>query len=113
MSDFSLFSRYNGGYYETDDDELKRVLQSLSCGKHKLLFKNPPNNTITGDDVFQYNNTFTAPVNRIKINSIQQEQTTKETNETHTKVLVDRQYQVCARSHLQGMANPSKRTVCL
>lgn len=91
-----------------DDKELKRVLQSLSCGKHKLLIKNPASDTVTDNDTFTYNNDFTASAVRLKINSLQQEQSVEERKETQTKVLVDRQYQVSeckTRSRQGGWAN--------
>ncbi|KAI8340502.1 hypothetical protein BC941DRAFT_417436 [Chlamydoabsidia padenii] len=77
-----------------DDGELKRVLQSLSCGKNKLLIKEPQNSDITDNDTFKYNDNFTASMNRLKINNIQQDQSAEERKETHTKVLVDRHYQL-------------------
>ncbi|KAI8337609.1 cullin-4-like protein [Chlamydoabsidia padenii] len=77
-----------------DHKELKRVLQSLSCGDHKLLLKQPPNDIIADNDTFAYNSDFTASTVRLKINSIQQEQSVEERKETQTKVLVDRQYQL-------------------
>ncbi|CAO3578616.1 unnamed protein product [Absidia cylindrospora] len=77
-----------------DDKELKKVMQSLSCGKYKLLIKEPQNNNVSDNDIFEYNADFTASAVRLKINSIQQEQSTEERKETQTKVIVDRQHQL-------------------
>lgn len=77
-----------------DEKDLKRVLQSLSCGKYKLLIKEPQNNNVNDDDIFEYNTDFTATAVRLKINTIQQEQSTEERKETQAKVIVDRQHQV-------------------
>ncbi|CAO3591067.1 unnamed protein product [Absidia cylindrospora] len=79
---------------DLDDKELRRVLQSLSCGKHIILNKYPENNLITDDDIFEYNNKFTASTHRLKIAIIQQEQYVEEQKEIQTKVLVDRHYQL-------------------
>lgn len=78
----------------TEERELKRVLQSLSLGQHKLLIKEPPSGSISTGDTFKYNVGFTAPSVRLKVNMVQQEQTTEESKATETKVLVDRQHQV-------------------
>ncbi|KAF9604482.1 hypothetical protein IFM89_006804 [Coptis chinensis] len=49
-------------------EEMKRVLHSLSCGKYKILLKEPENNRIiSADDVFVFNENFTDRMARIKI----------------------------------------------
>ncbi|ORZ23304.1 ubiquitin-protein ligase, cullin 4 [Absidia repens] len=79
---------------DLDDKELRRVLQSLSCGKYIILNKYPKINQINDDDIFEYNDKFTASARRLKITIIQQEQYVEEQKEIQSKVLVDRHYQL-------------------
>lgn len=69
-------------------------MQSLSCGQHKILVKQPSSNDVGPNDTFTFNKDFTAPSHRLKINSIQLDQTVEERKETETKVLISRQHQV-------------------
>lgn len=48
-------------------DDAVRLLHSLSCGKYKILEKEPSNRTISPSDVFQFNNKFTDKMRRIKV----------------------------------------------
>lgn len=77
-----------------EDKELRRILQSLACGQHRVLLKNPTDMEINRTDIFTYNAEFTAPNTRLKINVLQQEQTGEERKATENKVLIDRQHQV-------------------
>ncbi|KAG0174593.1 hypothetical protein DFQ28_005749 [Apophysomyces sp. BC1034] len=77
-----------------DERELKRVLQSLACGQHKVIKKLSAGPDIQSSDQFIYNPEFTAQSYRIKINTIQQEQTVEERKETQSKVLINRQHQL-------------------
>ncbi|KAI3659183.1 hypothetical protein MP638_006965 [Amoeboaphelidium occidentale] len=52
------------------EPELVRSLQSLSCGKYKVLLKNPKSKDISSSDVFTFNNQFTCPQYRIKIPTV-------------------------------------------
>lgn len=52
------------------EPELVRSLQSLSCGKYKVLLKNPKSKDISPSDVFTFNNQFTCPQYRIKIPTV-------------------------------------------
>ncbi|OQS06850.1 Cullin family protein [Thraustotheca clavata] len=79
-----------------EDGELRRTLQSLACGKVRVLQKQPKGRDVNDDDEFHYNAQFTNPLMRIKINSIQMKETTTENTETHERVFRDRQYQVDA-----------------
>jgi cullin-4 len=54
-----------------DHDELRRTLQSLACGKKKVLKKIPPGKEVDDTDVFRYNADFEDPHPKIHINSIQ------------------------------------------
>ncbi|GLT79420.1 hypothetical protein SLA2020_509090 [Shorea laevis] len=49
------------------DKDLVRVLQSLSCAKHKILKKGPNTQTICPNDYFEFNSEFTNRRKRIKI----------------------------------------------
>ena len=49
------------------DDDAVRVLHSLSCGKYKILDKEPSNRTISPNDIFQFNRKFTDKMRRIKV----------------------------------------------
>lgn len=54
-----------------EDDELRRTLQSLACGKKKVLKKIPAGREVEDDDVFRFNPDFDDPHARVHINSIQ------------------------------------------
>ncbi|KAE8913466.1 Cullin-4 [Phytophthora fragariae] len=79
-----------------EDGELRRTLQSLACGKTRVLQKVPKGKEVNDDDSFVFNTTFTNQFIRIKINSIQMKETKKENEDTHERVFRDRQYQVDA-----------------
>lgn len=49
------------------DDDMVRVLHSLSCGKHKILKKTPSSNTVSSSDYFEFNSMFTDKLRRIKV----------------------------------------------
>jgi cullin 1 len=49
------------------DDDVVRLLHSLSCAKYKILSKEPSNRTISPNDVFEFNSKFTDKMRRIKI----------------------------------------------
>jgi cullin 1 len=48
-------------------DDLVRLLHSLSCAKYKILNKQPNTKTILPTDVFEFNSKFTDRMRRIKI----------------------------------------------
>ena len=79
-----------------DDGECRRALQSLACGKTRVLTKTPKGREIEDDDVFTVNGSFTEKLFRVKVNSIQMKETEKETDETNERVFQDRQYQIDA-----------------
>ncbi|KAI8832957.1 hypothetical protein BJ741DRAFT_579879 [Chytriomyces cf. hyalinus JEL632] len=76
--------------------ELERTLQSLACGKLRVLTKEPKGRDVHSTDTFLFNHAFENPLFRIKINSIQMKETVEENKETTEKVFADRQYQVDA-----------------
>ncbi|CAI9782156.1 unnamed protein product [Fraxinus pennsylvanica] len=79
-----------------EDKELRRTLQSLACGKFRVLQKIPKGRDVEDDDSFEFNDQFTAPLYRIKVNAIQMKETVEENTSTTERVFQDRQYQVDA-----------------
>ncbi|KAJ3080356.1 Cullin-4, partial [Rhizoclosmatium hyalinum] len=79
-----------------DPKELDRTLQSLACGKTRVLNKSPKGRDVNPSDSFDFNDTFENPLFRIKVNSIQMKETVEENKDTTEKVFQDRQYQVDA-----------------
>ncbi|XP_059625725.1 cullin-1-like [Cornus florida] len=49
------------------DDDLIRLLQSLSCAKYKILIKEPNSRTVSQTDSFEFNSKFTDRMRRIRI----------------------------------------------
>ncbi|KAK7412949.1 hypothetical protein VNO78_04736 [Psophocarpus tetragonolobus] len=49
------------------DDDVIRLLHSLSCAKYKILNKEPNTKTISSTDHFEFNSKFTDKMRRIKI----------------------------------------------
>jgi hypothetical protein len=78
------------------DPELKRTLQSLACGRVRVLVKSPKGREVAEDDKFQFNAGFTSTTLRVKINQIQLKETVEENKETHERVEMDRQYETQA-----------------
>ncbi|CAN1227293.1 CUL4 [Linum grandiflorum] len=79
-----------------EDKELRRTLQSLACGKVRVLQKMPKGRDVEDGDSFMFNDGFTAPLYRIKVNAIQMKETVEENTSTTERVFQDRQYQVDA-----------------
>jgi cullin 1 len=50
-----------------NDDDVIRLLHSLSCAKYKILNKEPSTKTISPTDYFEFNSKFTDKMRRIKI----------------------------------------------
>ncbi|GLJ46218.1 hypothetical protein SUGI_0973740 [Cryptomeria japonica] len=49
------------------DEDIVRLLHSLSCAKHKILNKEPNTKTVSQTDYFEFNSKFTDKMRRIKI----------------------------------------------
>eukprot|EP00897_Mesotaenium_endlicherianum_P010757 jgi/Mesen1/970/ME000012S00535 len=49
------------------DEDIVRLLHSLSCAKYKILNKEPSNRVVDQNDTFEYNAKFTDKMRRIKI----------------------------------------------
>ncbi|XP_008832150.2 cullin-4B isoform X2 [Nannospalax galili] len=79
-----------------EDGELRRTLQSLACGKARVLSKNPKGKDIEDGDKFICNDDFKHKLFRIKINQIQMKETVEEQASTTERVFQDRQYQIDA-----------------
>ena len=69
-----------------EEKELKRTLQSLACGKVRVLTKEPKGRDVNDDDSFSFNTGFTEKLFRIKINSIQMKETEEENKKTNEQV---------------------------
>ncbi|XP_054159550.1 cullin-4A-like [Oppia nitens] len=79
-----------------EDSELRRTLQSLACGKARVLTKIPKGRDVLDDDRFAFNIEFKNKLFRIKINQIQLKETQEEQATTQERVFQDRQYQIDA-----------------
>lgn len=98
-----LFNKYNELSFDyikaatnIEDSELRRTLQSLACGKARVLNKIPKGRDIEDNDKFRFNNDFSNKLFRIKINQIQMKETSEEQKATEERVYQDRQYQIDA-----------------
>ncbi|CAG0888346.1 unnamed protein product, partial [Cyprideis torosa] len=78
------------------DQDLKRTLQSLACGKARVLVKSPRGKEVDEGDHFAHNPQFTNKLYRIKINQIQMKETPEESQVTTERVFRDREYQIDA-----------------
>ncbi|XP_073710363.1 cullin-4B [Misgurnus anguillicaudatus] len=79
-----------------EDSELRRTLQSLACGKARVLTKLPKSKDVEDGDKFSCNDDFRHKLFRIKINQIQMKETVEEQASTTERVFQDRQYQIDA-----------------
>ncbi|XP_017839867.1 cullin-4A [Drosophila busckii] len=79
-----------------EDGELRRTLQSLACGRARVITKSPKGRDIEDRDQFDFNNEFINKLFRIKINQIQMKETNEEQKATEERVFQDRQYQIDA-----------------
>ena len=80
---------------DINDGDLKRTLQSLACGKYKVLLKDPKGKEVDTQDKFYLNVNFTCPLARIKIQTIATKvETESERKTTHEKVDKLRKHQI-------------------
>ncbi|KAG8743652.1 Cullin-3 [Ceratobasidium sp. 414] len=76
------------------DQELQRHLQSLACAKYKILRKHPASRNVSPTDTFSFNYEFTAPLQRIKIQTVASKaEATEERRDTEEKVEEERKLQ--------------------
>jgi ASC-1-like (ASCH) protein len=62
----------------------------------RVLLKEPKGRDVEDGDTFVFNDTFTTPLYRIKVNSIQLKETVEEHTATIERVAQDRQYEIDA-----------------
>jgi len=79
-----------------EDIELRRTLQSLACGKIRVLNKVPKSKEVNDGDKFVFNSEFKNHRCRLTINQIQLKETQEEQENTQERVLQDRHYQIDA-----------------
>lgn len=58
-----------------EDGELRRTLQSLACGKARVIKKEPKSREVENNDKFHFNNEFSNRLFRIKISQIHMKET--------------------------------------
>jgi cullin 4 len=63
-----------------DHLELKRTLQSLACGKFRVLQKQPRGREVSPGDNFIFNDEFNDRLYRIRISQVQMRETVSEKN---------------------------------
>ena len=69
------------------DAELRRSLQSLACGKFRILVKEPKGREVNPTDKFHFNSAFTSPMARIKIQQVANRvETVDEGKDTRIKI---------------------------
>ncbi|KAJ2159908.1 Cullin-4A [Coemansia sp. RSA 552] len=79
-----------------EDAELQRALQSLACGKYRVLTKEPKGPNVGAGDKFAFNADFKCPQVRVKIGQIAIKEIEKESKEIEETIQVDRMYRVDA-----------------
>lgn len=79
-----------------EEQELKRTLLSLACGKVRVLQKKPKGPTIGSTDTFMFNKGFQHRQTRLKVNAIQLKESNEENAATTEKVFQERNYQIDA-----------------
>ena len=60
-----------------DDEELKRTLQSLALGRKRVLIKQPMSKDIGENDEFFFNAKFEDKARKVRINTIQVQETVR------------------------------------
>ncbi|EKM58373.1 uncharacterized protein PHACADRAFT_252641 [Phanerochaete carnosa HHB-10118-sp] len=77
------------------DVELQRNLQTLACGKFKVLKKHPAGRDVNPTDSFAFNSDFSAPLQKIKISTVASRvESNEERRETRDRVDEDRKHQM-------------------
>ncbi|KAG4304576.1 hypothetical protein PORY_001969 [Pneumocystis oryctolagi] len=78
------------------DKELIRTLQSLACGKIRILLKNPKEKNINITDLFSVNLSFSEKLFKIKVNQIQLKETSEERKIIRENIQKDRTFEIQA-----------------
>lgn len=82
------------------DADLQRTLQSLACGKFRILTKSPKGRDVNPTDTFTFNEAFQCPLARFKIMQVVAKvETAKEREETEGMVDEERRHQVEVGQH--------------
>jgi cullin 3 len=77
------------------DNDLGRSLQSLACGKYRILTKSPKGREVGPNDKFSFNSAFTCPLAKIKIQTIVGKvENNEERAETQERVDEERKHQI-------------------
>ena len=77
------------------DNDLARSLQSLACGKFRILTKHPKGREVGPNDQFSFNAAFTCPLAKIKIQTIVGKvENNEERAETQERVDEERKHQI-------------------
>jgi cullin 3 len=80
---------------DLQDSDLQRTLQSLACGKFRVLTKTPKGRDVGPNDIFAFNESFTCPLAKIKIMQVASKvESSKEREETQEQVDEERRHQV-------------------
>ncbi|KAK0407022.1 hypothetical protein QR680_018953 [Steinernema hermaphroditum] len=79
-----------------EKNELKRTLQSLACGKSRVIQKIPRGKDVNESDKFVFNDDFADPKYRIRISQVIMKETKEEVEKTEEQVFQDRQYEIDA-----------------
>ncbi|KAJ4483314.1 Cullin-4B [Lentinula aciculospora] len=84
--------------HSIDEDDLRRTLQSLACGKKKVLLKEPSGRDVHDGDTFLFNDKFVLSEEgkkagyRVHVNSIQAKVSVKESVTTNRHIQEDRKH---------------------
>ncbi|GAO14117.1 hypothetical protein UVI_02037930 [Ustilaginoidea virens] len=76
--------------------DLDRTLQSLACGKARVITKHPKGRDVKPTDTFTFNKAFTDAKYRVKINQIQLKETKEENKATYERIAQDRRFETQA-----------------
>ncbi|OAA38533.1 ubiquitin ligase subunit CulD [Metarhizium rileyi] len=76
--------------------DLDRTLQSLACGKARVITKHPKGREVNPTDTFTFNQAFSDAKYRVKINQIQLKETKEENKATHERIVQDRRFETQA-----------------
>ncbi|EFO23722.1 hypothetical protein LOAG_04763 [Loa loa] len=79
-----------------EKNELERTMQSLACGKLRVLKKTPRGKDIKANDLFVFNPECNEKLYRIRISQVQMKETAVERAQTEEEIFQDRQYQIDA-----------------
>jgi len=94
------------------DVDLRRELQSLACGKYRILEKNPKGKEVNPTDEFIVNDSFTSKLIRIKIPTILK-QKVSETELSYPSVFCDSQTSAFIRRTTLRKSTPAPKSTMI